>query len=639
MRNAPTIAAQRLVEGVISSGAASINRLANVHMLVAVALFSALPLIISWGNGAATPFLFNAAMSAGIVLGCLVFLAYRYRSLVFNAGSLKFIAIRSRSLWVALSILANFNFVLLAWSTRFVDVSISAILFGTWPIFIIVITHALFRNENRTQSASQETPTTNSDRFDPLGRQLLLLLVIGLAGFAFIVVGQAGGFDKVETGSIVPLTIGAILALFSSIATGFTAFSFRWGTDLANKFPPGLKEGVEPDALDLFGLLVAYLIASMVSGILNALIGFNSGEVMDSRSLLIAVVVGGSASGVANVAWRKAKLSTRNLGVNALAYLAPVLSLLWLLLLFQIHPERLDYLIIGALGIVIVNLLINFEADTWLGFKALLLALWAFGAFVYLRDDALRYLPFGQWHWPGETYFGALALSATVFTLLRSFRVSRLSIQTQEEDNRVYTLFQNLDLLARNNVVDAAVLEYVIAIDRAVTPEKLKKAYEDVKGYLDDAEAKNPDPEKQAQLAEAETLLNVIAHSRQQGIDFGELFALLVFGGITVFLGLGSRPGIVGWIGFLVEMLVVLFSAVIVFLIVNVWDLHRERAGEILEKQIYPHRDSDGVVLYNGYGVVFKGAEDRRFEQKLSMIVGLLVALAYAGLLWYKWLP
>ena len=96
----------------------------------------------------------------------------------------------------------------------------------------------------------------------------------------------------------------------------------------------------------------------------------------------------------------------------------------------------------------------------------------------------------------------------------------------------MYALFQNLDLLARNGVVAPAVLQHVIDIDKAVTPEELRDAYHNTKAYLDRARGPpNPDPDAQAQLAEAETQLNVIAHSRQQGIDFGELFALIIFGG------------------------------------------------------------------------------------------------------------
>ena len=630
MRNAPrtliqipNIARDRLIG----------NRLANAYMLLAVALFSALPLIISWGGGGKTPFLFNAAMSAGVVLGCLVFIAYRYPSLLFNANILRLVVGRAIDHRIALSIAANFNFAFLAWSTRFVDVSISAIMFGTWPIFIVIIHDRLYKHE---------------ERYHRLSPEILLLIAFGLLGFAFIIVGQAGGFQNVETGRLAELIIGVVLATLGAIATACNAFGFRWGTDLAQKISDAgrpVTPGDESDQeeapaqgdLDFLGLLVALLIASAVSGLLNTFVGISSGEVMDSRSLFIAIVVGGAASGIANAAWRKANLIAHHAGVNALAFAAPVFSLAWLFLLTQTQPENLDYLIIGIIGIVIVNLLINSEAEVRFGFKALLLALWTCGAFVYLRDDVLQYLPFGEWQWPGETYFGALGLSATVFTLLRSFRVARLSTQTQEEDNRLYTLFQNVDLLARRDVIHQAARMHVISIDKAVTPEQLKAAYQDTKDCLDRAEASNPDPDDQVQLAEAETQLNVIAHSRQQGIEFGELFALIIFGGITVFLGMASRPGVTGWIGFLVEMLVVLFSAVIVFLIINVWDLHRDRAGDILEEQQY--QDHDGAVFYEGYGVVFRDAVSRRLEQTTSIVIGLLVTIAYGALLWYKWLP
>ncbi len=630
MRNAPrtliqipNIARDRLIG----------NRLANAYMLLAVALFSALPLIIAWGGGGKTPFLFNAAMSAGVILGCLVFIAYRYPSLLFNANILRLVARRAIDHRIVLSIAANFNFAFLAWSTRFVDVSISAIMFGTWPIFIVIIHDRLYKHE---------------ERYHRLSPEILLLIAFGLLGFAFIIVGQAGGFQSVETGRLAELIIGVVLAALGAIATACNAFGFRWGTDLAQEISDAdrpVTSGDESDQdeaptqgdLDFLGLLVALLIASAVSGLLNTVVGVSSGEVMESRSLFIAIIVGGAASGIANAAWRKANLNAHHAGVNALAFAAPVFSLAWLFLLTQTQPENLDYLIIGIIGIVIVNLLINSEAEVRFGFKALLLALWTCGAFVYLRDDLLQYLPFGEWQWPGETYFGALGLSATVFTLLRSFRVARLSTQTQEEDNRLYTLFQNVDLLARRDVIDQAAREHVIDIDKAVTPEQLKDAYESAKDCLDRAEAANPDPDDQVQLAEAETQLNVIAHSRQQGIEFGELFALIIFGGITVFIGMASRPGVTGWIGFLVEMLVVLFSAVIVFLIINVWDLHRDRAGDILEEQQY--QDHDGAVFYEGYGVVFRDAVSRRLEQTTSIVIGLLVTIAYGALLWYKWLP
>ena len=605
------------------------NRLAIGYMLLAVTLFSSLPLVIERGGGGQAPFLFNAGMNAGVALGCLTFIAILYRRLVFSPASLLVIARRALDVKLALSVVATFNFALFAWSTRLIDVSVAAILFETWPILLILLMARLFPGGARYREPAPE---------------MLLLLVLSLAGFAFVVVGQAGGFANIQTGALSALVVGVILAGAGAIATSFTAFSFRWGTDVAHAIPSEARQGIGEHSLEMFGVLVAFFIANTVAAVLNGYAGMNTGESMDSRTLLTAVVLGAAINGIANVAWRKANLITDNLGINALANTTPVFSLLWLFLFFQVAPERPDYLVIGAVGIITVNLLINSEAEIRFGFKALLLGLWACGAFVYLRDDVLQFLPFGEWQWPGETYFGALGLSATVFTLLRSFRVARLSTQTQDEDNRLYSLFQNLDLLARRNVVDQSVRDHILAIDYAVTPEELQNAYQKIRGCLADAVAANPSPDDRSDLAEAETQLNVIAHSRQQGIEFGELFALIIFGGITVFIGLASRPGVTGWIAFLVEMLVVLFSAVIIFLIVNVWDLHRDRAGEILEKRVYQYQTASGyagagVALYEGYGVAFRDAVNRRFEQTTSVVIGLLVTAAFAALLWQKWVP
>ena len=94
------------------------------------------------------------------------------------------------------------------------------------------------------------------------------------------------------------------------------------------------------------------------------------------------------------------------------------------------------------------------RAEVRFGFKALILALWGCGAFVYLRDDFLHLLPFDGWLWPRETYLGALGLSATVFILLLTFRVARLGPRTQDEDNRIFALHRSLELLARRNLID-----------------------------------------------------------------------------------------------------------------------------------------------------------------------------------------
>ncbi len=107
------------------------------------------------------------------------------------------------------------------------------------------------------------------------------------------------------------------------------------------------------------------------------------------------------------------------------------------------------------------------------------------------------------------------------------------------------------------------------------------------------------------------------------------MFALVIFGGITVFLALASRPEVLGWSGFLFEAFAVLFSAVTVFLVVNVWDLQGDRTARVLQKL------SDA----GGYGIVFHDAGNRSFERWISGIIGLAIIVAYSYLLWQKWLP
>ena len=76
-------------------------------------------------------------------------------------------------------------------------------------------------------------------------------------------------------------------------------------------------------------------------------------------------------------------------------------------------------------------------------------------------------------------------------------------------------------------------------------------------------------------------------------------------------------------------MPVVMLYAVIVFQIVNVWDLHRGRAGEILAK----------IAEYNGYGVAFRDPVNRSFEQTTAIPVGLLGVAGFAAELWDKRRP
>ena len=582
-------------------------------MLTSVAGFSLIPLFIALGGAADSPFLFSAALQLGQCFATIAFLTVLFRDILFNASVQSIILPRILSWSLLFIILSKSVYAPFAIGIRFVDISVATILFETWPIVLILMTAALFRGESRYRKL---TPA------------VLLLLALGFVGFSFVAASETGGFGNWGNAELLNTIIGIVFVLLAALTISLSAFGFRWGVDLRQALPEKLLKGKNIALVDVCCVLVASFIADFAGAVLASTIGLASGETLNFRALAIALLGGGSALALATISWRTANLMTSNLGINALAYATPIFSLMWLFLLWQVNIARVDYLLIGAAAIISANLLINFEADIRFGFKALILALWACGAFVYLRDDFLHLLPFEGWLWPPETYLGALGLSATVFILLLTFRVARLAPRTQDEDNRLFALHRNLELLARRNLIDPNVNQHIRGIDSAHNPRELRIAYTGAKlCFAQAADADHP-PADRKLLADAETQLNIIVHSRQQGVDFGELFSLIIFGGSTVLLALLSRPAVEGWTVFLYEVFSVLFSAVIVFLIINVWDLHRERADLVLANQENSRE----------YGVIFRDPKNRRFEQSVSVVIGLLIILAYGGLLWYKWL-
>ena len=122
----------------------------------------------------------------------------------------------------------------------------------------------------------------------------------------------------------------------------------------------------------------------------------------------------------------------------------------------------------------------------------------------------------------------------------------------------------------------------------------------------------------------------MLVRSKQVSPVLGEIFALLVFAGITIFLTMFTRPSEPdGWIRLLLDMFAMLVSSVIIFLMIYSIDLDRERDAHKLERA---STEDDSLLL------LFPDTERRLFDQWLSVGVGAAIILVYAGLLAHKWL-
>lgn len=586
------------------------------YMLIAVICISLTPLWIAWGGGGDGPFFFNAALRLSVAIVSITYLLVCHKSLLFNSGIIALVRKKIISWMVFFATISMFDFAAFAWSTRFIDISIAAILFELWAIFIVFLLYWLYRNDR-----ADEKPV-----YRKMTAATVILLVYGFIGVAFVVSSQSNEFALTNISSFATLLFGVLLAIGGAIITTLISFNFKWSSDIAARATK-IVPHIDIQSLDMFAVLLGFAVSNSVAFVASLIIGNIIGEFATFDATMI-VLIGGIAQGIGGIFWRKSNLISDSPTINAIAYGIPVLSLGWLTLFSFVGVARPDYLVIGAAAIITANLLINFEAEIRFGFKALILALWSCGAFVYLRDDFLIYLPFDGWLWPRETYLGALGFSATVFILLLTFRVARLAPRTQDEDNRIFALHRNLELLARRGLIAPEASEHVRAIDGSRNVEELRRAYTRAKLCFVQAAAVDLPLADRRLLTNAETQLNMMVHSRQQGVDFGELFALIIFGGSTVLLSLLSRPEVSGWTAFLYEVFSALFPAVIIFLIVNVWDLHRDRANLVLATQEGPE----------GYGVIFRDPRSRRFEQGVSVVIGWLIIAAYAVLLWYKWI-
>ena len=113
------------------------------------------------------------------------------------------------------------------------------------------------------------------------------------------------------------------------------------------------------------------------------------------------------------------------------------------------------------------------------------------------------------------------------------------------------------------------------------------------------------------------------------------MFALVIFAAVTVGLSLLSLPvGVKSWTCLLVDIFAIVVSSVIIFLLVHIQDLQRERDDAKLEFL-------DSLSLETGhpwYVVRFPDTVRRSFDQWLSVVVGAAIMATYVGLLGQRWL-
>ena len=581
-------------------------------MLFAVFCYSGIPLVIALTSGSDNPSLFSGTYRIGALLTYLVFLRLVYAPL-FNRETFTLLARRFMSAkyrWlILLTFASTADYALFALSTRFIDISVTAVLFELWPIVTMFILAKLYTRR--------------------IHSMVFWLVILCFFGFLFITSSQAGGlsdlFDSLLTDPV-DLVAGFIPAIAAVALTAFAVCAFKVGSLLADD---GELTQLTADKninapIDLFGAVAVFVVTNTLTIPLSLGFGLFAGATTDQpvhfSSVTPIVMLGGVLLAAGAMLWQRANEKPDNPGINAMGYLTPVFSLILLWLFFEIGDVLVPYLIVGTAAVIAANLLINFEAERLLGFKALVVALWVCGTIIYIRN-------IDQGIWVGN-YFGALTLAATVFILILSFRVARLSARIQDEDNRAFRLVRELDGLARRNVIEGEVCEDILTINEASGPE-LQGAYDKSRRTIE-AAIRNAVPRDREKLIALEADLDALTHSRQQGLNFGELSAIIIIAGLILLLSLLSRPDVSGVTAFLVDVFSVLFATVIVFVTFSIVDLERDRTARLMHIR--------SVQTGKEYEVVFQDERRRHVEQGISVVIGLLLVATFSSLLGHKWL-
>ena len=151
--------------------------------------------------------------------------------------------------------------------------------------------------------------------------------------------------------------IGVVLVLLALLAQAFVGFGLKWSTDLSKE----LSHGSEVESIEFYCAIIALFITNLVSVAASAVIGVAGGESIAVGAPEI-VVAGGIPIAFAWIAWRKANITTDNLGINALSFVTPIMSLFWLFWIAEAEVARWDYLAIGAAAVITSNILINLQA-------------------------------------------------------------------------------------------------------------------------------------------------------------------------------------------------------------------------------------------------------------------------------------
>ena len=349
----------------------------NIHaglcMFGSVLLYALMPVFIVWGDAKNAPFAFNAVITLFVGLGTFVFLSAFYRKQLFNKEIWSAV-FRNLWKWSLFGLFASyFAYAIFSWSLKYIDVSVASVLFETWPLWLILMTGIMFKKENR---------------YENINTSKWFFLLMGFAGLVFVVLSQYEELSfKENNTSLFYAVLGVILASISAIlGAAACGCSIRWAATVLNDIPMDKQKETNKD-LTIFFSLLALIVANIpgvaIGAALSAWGAHN--ETVELNNMAVAAILGLFISATGSILFRTANIMTTRLEINAIAYATPIFTLLYLATLGYINVPKTDWLVIGAMGVVVANILLSVRMPPQMSVQLFMIILWIFGTVVYFN--------------------------------------------------------------------------------------------------------------------------------------------------------------------------------------------------------------------------------------------------------------
>lgn len=570
-----------------------------------------------------------------------------------------------------LALLSGTEFLFFVWSARLVDAAVTTIIFEFWPVVFLATAPLLrrFLGGSDQKGASERGPSIK----ERVPFANVVLVILAGAGLALVVAAE-GFRGSAPVDGRKEAFIGLALAAVSLSLAGLSASlsvvvgekqhhdasdEFRTSKEF-NNLSTGEAWRLSERSSDLtaLGLSAVVVIVPRVAVGCSALIWvvLVEGTSEGSRLSLIAAIAGlaaGACAGSGAMLLRRANHLSRSDAINSLYYATPVLALAWLWLFTDVVVDNVAMFLVGAAGVVAINMALHLDPEgtrrsrglentetgtvTGHGFKALMVALWVSGAVIVLRDDLL---PESMLGWSMPEYWGLLALGATVFVLLLSFRQARLAERHREADRVMLSVHAEINACFESGLINHSrrkfLLKMLSVMDSGREVKDIRRAYLKLrKGLLGVGERGEHRAKLWAMLRDVE----IFANLRQGERNFAELMVMTLFAVLTVFLALFVRPQWQGtmpypWAGFATELFLVAFASAIGFLVFDLIDRRRARDQRLLKTVLEVSKDEPGPL---GWRLDFISATDPTAHRVVSAMLGAAVFLLFTALLHAKW--